>query len=299
MRDPLFSRRSCFALAALLAALSGNVTADDHAFDAVDGAFDNLVAGVSETGLDVVLEIDHARLAAEAGQPMPPARVILFDDAEAVSHLLAADVRAGLDLPMRALAYWNGESTAVIHTGAGFIARRHGLPDSPWLERIAHDLAGALSATDPGLVSAVPAAAVAVDFGILEIDSPHDFAGTVERLKRVVTAQSDTVWFGEIDFRDKARAFDIDLPQATLLLFGGPAPGGVAMREFPAIGLDAFCQKLLVYQDETGAVQVIYNDIAALAQLHYGRAAPPHHGLNQRLTATFRAALAAHQETTQ
>jgi len=298
MRKHRLIPRSLPVLLALLAALSASVAADDASFEAVDAAFEKLVAGIEETGLDAVLDIDHARLAAEAGQPMPAARVVLFDDAEAVSQLLAMNVRAGLDLPMRALAYWNGEHAAVIHTGAGFIARRHGLPDSPWLGRIARDLSGVLSTTDAAVVSAVPPAAVEVDYGILELDSPHGFAGTVERLKQVVTAQSDTIWFGEIDYRDEARAFDVDLPPATLLLFGGPAPGGVAMREFPAIGLDAFCQKLLVYQDETGAVRVIYNDIAALAQLHYGRTAPPHHGLNQRLTSTFRAALAAHQETT-
>ena len=44
---------------------------------------------------------------------------------------------------------------------------------------------------------------------------------------------------------------------------------------------------------------MIYNDIAALTQLHCGRAAPAHHGLNPRLNAAFRGALAAHQETTQ
>lgn len=294
MRKNMYLRGALFAL---LATLSGGVAADDSAFEAVDGVFETLVAGIDETGLEVVLEIDHARLAAEAGQPMPPARVVLFDDAEAVSHLLAANVRAGVDLPMRALAYESGAGAAVIHTGAEFIARRHGLPESPWLGRIARDLAGVLSATDAGIVSAVPAESLSVDYGILSLASKHDFAETVERLKRVVTAQSDTVWFGEIDFRAEARGFDIELPPATLLLFGGPAPGGVSMREFPTIGLDAFCQKLLVYEDEAGAVQVIYNDIAALAQLHYGRTAPPHHGLNQRLTATFRAALDNSGET--
>jgi uncharacterized protein (DUF302 family) len=75
------------------------------------------------------------------------------------------------------------------------------------------------------------------------------------------------------------------------LLFGGPAPGGVAMRDFPAIGLDAFCQKLLVYQDDTGQTRVIFNDIAAMARLHYGRSAEPHDLLNQRLTETFKTAL--------
>ena len=75
-----------------------------------------------------------------------------------------------------------------------------------------------------------------------------------------------------------------------LLLFGGPGPGGKAMAQFPRLGLDAFCQKLLVYQVD-GAVKVIFNDIAALAELHYGRTAKPHELLNQRLMATFKGAV--------
>jgi uncharacterized protein (DUF302 family) len=83
----------------------------------------------------------------------------------------------------------------------------------------------------------------------------------------------------------------VALAPAQLLLFGGPAPGGVAMAAFPEIGLDAFCQKLLVYRDEQGTTRVIYNDIAALAELHYGRSAKPHAMLNKRLTTTFFTAL--------
>jgi len=283
---------------ALLLALTGPAPADERAYAAVDTAFQALVAGVDSAGLETVLEIDHARLAEEAGQPMPPARVILFDDAEAVSRVLAVNIRAGLDLPLRALAYWAGEQAAITHTGVEFIARRHALPDSPWLGRLARDLAAALSTSNPAAASAVPAAGMSRDQGIIELVAPHDFETVVERLKQAVTAQGDTVWFGEIDFRARAQGFGVELPPATLLLFGGPAPGGVAMRAFPTLGLDAFCQKLLVYRDADGAVRIIYNDIAALAQLHYGRAAPPHHALNQRLAATFRGALAAGQETT-
>ena len=67
--------------------------------------------------------------------------------------------------------------------------------------------------------------------------------------------------------------------------------GGVAMADFPAIGLDAFCQKLLVYAGDDGGSVVIFNDIAAFAELHYGSSAKPHHALNERLKATFQKAL--------
>lgn len=52
---------------------------------------------------------------------------------------------------------------------------------------------------------------------------------------------------------------------ARLLLFGGPALGAKAMAKAPTLGLDAFCQKLLVWQDDAGEVFVSFNDLLVLA----------------------------------
>ena len=68
---------------------------------------------------------------------------------------------------------------------------------------------------------------------------------------------------------------------------GGPAPGGKAMETTPKIGLDAFCQKLLVYEDLNGIVWIAFNDIVAFSELYYGLSTKPQNMINQRLTATF------------
>jgi uncharacterized protein (DUF302 family) len=129
-------------------------------------------------------------------------------------------------------------------------------------------------------------------YGIIELTSDFDHAETVRRLKETVLAQSDTKWFDDVDSRAEAAAMGIDIPANTLLPCGGPAPGGRAMAEFPRLGLDAFCQKLLVYQDDS-SVRIAFNDIAALARLHCGRVIPIHEGLNRRLTQSFATAIAA------
>ena len=138
---------------------------------------------------------------------------------------------------------------------------------------------------------AAPTDGLSRDYGVIELTSALSVAEAVENLTKIVVAQDDTVWFGEIDFTAEAATQDAELPEAVLLLFGGPGPGGVAMAEFPAIGLDAFCQKLLVYAGNDGGSVVIFNDIAAFAELHYGSSGKPHHALNERLTATFQKAL--------
>ena len=59
------------------------------------------------------------------------------------------------------------------------------------------------------------------------------------------------------------------------------------MMTSPKIGLDAFCQKLLVYENESNEVWVAYNDIVAFADLYYQTSTKPQQMINQRLKMTF------------
>lgn len=277
-----------FAAPACALLIGQAAMANDAAQGAVDTTFVAIQGAVQAARYPEVVEIDHARLAKAAGEDMPAARVQIFSNPAVELPLLEQSIRAGLDLPFRVLSYAEKGQPEVTYTNAEFLTVRHGL-----------DLGSAGTAFDATLEGVLEAASVdgqpapvgglVRDYGVIELDSAHDFTTTIQNLKDSVMAQGDTVWFGEVDFTAQAEALGVDLPSATLLLFGGPAPGGVAMAQFPAIGLDAFCQKLLVYADaETGGnVKVIFNDIAALAELHYGTSAKPHHGLNQRLTQTF------------
>ena len=82
-----------------------------------------------------------------------------------------------------------------------------------------------------------------------------------------------------------------ELPQLTLFLWGAPAPGAKAMRDFPRMGLDAFCQKTLVYQPPGGPVQVLYNQMPAFAEMHYGDTALPHRVITSRMSKMLRGAV--------
>ncbi|MFK7870879.1 MAG: DUF302 domain-containing protein [Roseobacter sp.] len=272
-----------FILGLLCTSASGQETLQQD----VDRTFNLVRVAVEDAGMTSVLAIDHARLAAAEGVEMPPSRVQLFSDARLNTTILQENLRAGLDLPFRVLSYAENGASAVTYTSAAFIAQRHALPAGPPLS----DFDARIDAAFDRLGSTVPRPAptdgVNTDFAVLELTSPFPVSETVARLKAAITAQSDTIWFGDIDFEQQAKAFDVTLGPARLLLFGGPAPGGVAMATYPAISLDAFCQKLLVYEGENGEAIVLYNDIAALAKLHYGQSGEPHAMLNKRLTQTF------------
>lgn len=243
--------------------------------------------------LDLVVTIDHSRLADAEGVSMPPSLVTIYSDPAVNSALVAIDPRIGIDLPHRVLAYVEADSgtARVTYADAEFLMKRHGLTDAALLDGYTRSLQEALGGIPPERWAPDDASRLEKGYGITEIVSAFPFEATIERLREAVLAQSDTKWFGEVDYRADAAALGLEVPKATLLLFGGPGPGGRAMAEFPRLGLDAFCQKLLVYEDATGSVRVAFNDIAALAEFHYGRSIPIHKGLNERLAQTFFAAV--------
>ncbi len=255
---------------------------------AVDENFLVLETAVEEAGATPIASIDHARLAKAEGVEMPASRVLLFSDPEINTPILKENVRAGLDLPFRVLSFDQDGRPQIAYTDSQFLKVRHGLTDASSLSAFQSKMLEVLNDLD---ATPAPTNGLFADYGIIELQTLLSVPEAVERLRTAVMGQDDTVWFGEIDFATEASQLGVDLPEAVLLLFGGPAPGGVAMAGFPAIGLDAFCQKLLVYANEEGGSVVIFNDIAALAELHYGSSAEPHHGLNKRLTATFQNAI--------
>ena len=258
-------------------------------YDATDALRSELHADL--TGFDLVVTIDHARLAAVEGVTMPPAAVTIFNDPAVTTALLALEPRVGLDLPFKVLVYEEGGVPAFAYPTASFLAARHGLTNERALERYDSVMFSALRNVDRDRLAPVGAEGVTRDYGIAELASDFPFAETLTRLEAAVMSQGDTVWFGQVDLSAGAAARGVTVRPATLLLFGGPKPGGVAMAQFPKLGLDAFGQKLLVYEDESGEVKVLFNEIAAFAELHYGRSAKPHGVIDGRLRQTFEGAL--------
>ncbi|WP_171207154.1 DUF302 domain-containing protein [Ruegeria sp. HKCCA0235A] len=277
-----------FSMIATLSLSTSAFAQSSSAQTAVDENFLGLETAVAEAGATPIASIDHARLAKAEGVEMPASRVLIFSVPEINTPILKGNVRAGLDLPFRVLSFDQDGRPQIAYTDSQFLKVRHGLINSQALNSFENKLLDVLNDLD---AAPAPTKGLIANHGIIELRSELSVSEAVERLKTAVMGQDDTVWFGEIDFATEASQLGVELPDAVLLLFGGPAPGGVAMADFPAIGLDAFCQKLLVYANEEGGSVVIFNDIAALAELYYGSSAEPHHGLNKRLTATFRTAI--------
>lgn len=274
--------------------VSAGVGAAETRHDRSDALFEAVRTNVAEAAeLQEITSIDHARLGAEAGSEMPPARVLIFSDAKLEADLVRLDPLIAIDLPLRVLAFETEPdgASAVIFNGFPFLEARYDIgPDSELEARYDASMSLALQGISEDQISRFASDEMAPN-GIVTLDSPYDFETTVTRLRAAIDGQDDTVWFGEVDFQSRSAEQGVTVAPTLLLLFGAPAPGAKAMAKAPTLGLDAFCQKLLVWEDADGAVRVSYNDLLALADRQGVGKAVALRVINFRLNRTFKGAL--------
>ena len=280
------------ALPWLLAACASPEPVSRDRYEKVDALFD-MVRGnvVADDELHEVVEIDHSRLAARGGEVMPPARVLIFSNPVMESRLLDHDPLIGIDLPLRVLAYEDPRSKqpALVYNRFAYIASRYRL-DEALGAGYEESMRAALGGVRPERIEHF-ANDVMPEDGILTYDSSYGFDETLERVRSAIESQDGTTTFGLVDFSERAHAAGLLLRPMTLVLFGAPVPGAKAMSAAPTLGLDAFCQKLLVWEDADGKVRVSFNDLLSLAERQGVGPSVPLRVINRRLNAVFRDAV--------
>src|SRR5215831_14788841 len=94
----------------------------------VHETIDRLAVAVTKAGLQVFARIDHAEGAAQVDMPLRPTELLLFGHPRGGTPLMQDRQTAGIDLPVKALA-WEDESGQVwlTTTDPAWIAARHAL----------------------------------------------------------------------------------------------------------------------------------------------------------------------------
>jgi uncharacterized protein (DUF302 family) len=89
---------------------------------------DRLEADIKSDGMRVFARIDHAALAAEAGQTLHPTELLIFGNPRAGTPLMLAKQTMGIDLPLKVLVWQDATGkTWLTHNEPSWLARRHGL----------------------------------------------------------------------------------------------------------------------------------------------------------------------------
>jgi uncharacterized protein (DUF302 family) len=102
--------------------------------------------------------------------------------------------------------------------------------------------------------------------GLIVRWSRHEPKETMERLVAAVTGRGATV-VARIDHAAAAVAVGLPLPPTEALVFGNPRAGTPLMQAAQTIGID-LPLRALVWQDQSGATRVGYNDPRWLARRH-------------------------------
>jgi len=277
----------------ILSACSDSKPTSAERYEPVDALAETIIANLSSSpDLKLIADIDHSKLAAKTAAYMPPARVIIFSNIELEIRLLKENQLLGIDLPFKVLAYEDTEGNpSAIYNSYDYLTSRYNLQDEPELLAAHHQIyKQALKEIDKSKFKTFSNDSMNPD-GIITIDSIYDFKTTVERIHQAINAQEDTIEFGDIDYQLKAADLGEKIRPTTMILFGAPAPGAEAMRNSITLGLDAFCQKFLVWEDVMGNVHLSYNDLLAIADRQSVDKAIALRVIDYRLSKTFSSAL--------
>ncbi len=93
----------------------------------VKETIDRLEANATSHGLTIFARIDHAGGAAQVGMPLRPTELLIFGNAKGGTPLMQDHQTAGLDLPLKALAWEDAEGKVWLTRNASeWIVARHG-----------------------------------------------------------------------------------------------------------------------------------------------------------------------------
>lgn len=89
---------------------------------------DRFEAEAKAKGFNVVARVDHAAAAEKAGMKMPASQLLIFGNPKGGTPLMLASPTAGIDLPLKALAYEDAEGKIwLAYNAADYLKSRHAI----------------------------------------------------------------------------------------------------------------------------------------------------------------------------
>lgn len=118
----------CLALGVQAAGVEGLVVKESP-YSASE-TIDRLEETLTEKGITVVTRWSHHEGARDVGMALRPTELILFGNPQVGTHFFTSAQTAGIDLPMKALAWKDAEGQVWLgYNDPAYIAERHGIDD--------------------------------------------------------------------------------------------------------------------------------------------------------------------------
>ena len=219
--------------------------------------------------ISIVAQINHQAAGAKAGLELRPTRVTLFGNPKLGTPLMQINQLAGLDLPLKILAFEDDASQLhVTYNSADYLSNRHGLSKAQatldTINKALDQLATKASGQAPTPANnSLPATGE----GIVVVPSANDMDTTFNQLKQAIENAEPLTLVSVVDHSANAENVGLSLPPTKLIIFGNPKAGTPLMQSGQSIGVD-LPQKMLVFENSTGQVSVAYDDPAYIAKKH-------------------------------
>ena len=119
----------------LMVFFAGHVNADDGLISikskySVDETLNRLESVVKGKGLTVFTRIDHTAGANKVDKELRPTKLLVFGNPKVGTQLMQSNQTAGIDLPMKALAWEDATGQVwLTYSSASYIADRHHITD--------------------------------------------------------------------------------------------------------------------------------------------------------------------------
>jgi uncharacterized protein (DUF302 family) len=96
----------------------------------VGETLDRLEAVLEKKGITIFPRVSHTAGAADAGVELRPTELLIFGNPKLGSHFFTSRQTAGIDLPMKALAWEDADGQVwLTYNDPQYIADRHGISD--------------------------------------------------------------------------------------------------------------------------------------------------------------------------
>lgn len=108
---------------------------------------DRLERIVKDKGMTVFVRVDHAAGAAKLGKMLRPTELLVFGNPQGGTPLMECAQSAGIDLPMKAMAWQDAKGQSWLgYNDPAWIARRHDAPKCAAAANLKKALAGLVGA---------------------------------------------------------------------------------------------------------------------------------------------------------
>jgi len=217
--------------------------------------------------ITIMAEINHAANALDVGMTIRNSRLIFFGNPSLGTPLMQSNQLAGLDLPQKILVYEDDEANVFAAFNAtSYLAARFNL-SNPQLQTISTALHNFTSTATNAIVSENSSNSIGQGEGIITVVSQNDFNTTYNKLRNTISDDVDLTIISEVDHQANAQAVGLELNPTKLVIFSNPAIATALIQNSQTIAVD-LPQKMLVWEEADGTVNISYNNSNYLADRH-------------------------------